>query len=113
MTHAQLKLLAAGALLGALAACSGSDDAEVTPAAPRTADCVQPAPPAVPNGATASFDEMSTAARTVAEYLFDAERYQACLENGGDFNRANVAEQERLAVEAQFEQSKTAFQQRR
>lgn len=106
-----LRAVALGALLGGLAACSSDEDAEVKPVT-TPANCVKPAEPAVPDGRTASFDDMSAAARTVAEYLYDATRYKNCLESAQSFTAADAAAQEMRAVEERFEVAKAAFQQR-
>ncbi|MEL6283729.1 MAG: hypothetical protein AAFQ73_13380 [Pseudomonadota bacterium] len=107
----RLSFITAIAFCGAMtAACSGSDEAEVAPAVRSTANCVQPTEPNVPDGRTASFDDMSAAARSVAEYLYDAQRYKDCLEAGGDFNTADSVQRKIVSVDQSFDQSKAAFQ---
>jgi predicted transglutaminase-like cysteine proteinase len=61
------------------------------------ADCVlPPAPSKIPDGATASQQEMITAMQTLKEYNNDVETYNKCLEFEAKQNRLSKADEERM-----------------
>ncbi len=73
----------------ALAACAAS--------VPAFADCVlPPAPSKIPDGNTASQQEMLTAMQTLKEYNADVETYTKCLDFEAKQNHLSHADQERL-----------------
>ena len=61
------------------------------------ADCVlPPAPSKIPDGKTASEQEMVTAMQTLKEYNGDVDTYLKCLEFEAKQNRLSSTEQERM-----------------
>ncbi len=64
---------------------------------PAHADCVlPPAPSKIPDGATASQQEMVTAMNTLKEYNGDVETYTKCLEFEAKQNHLSKADEERM-----------------
>lgn len=64
---------------------------------PAHADCVlPPAPSKIPDGATASQQEMVTAMNTLKEYNGDVETYTKCLEFEAKQNHLTKADEERM-----------------
>jgi hypothetical protein len=64
---------------------------------PAHADCVlPPAPSKIPDGNTASQQEMITAMNTLKEYNGDVETYTKCLEFEAKQNRLSHSEEERM-----------------
>lgn len=60
---------------------------------PAYADCVLPPPPSrIPDGATASQQEMLTAMQTMKEYNADVETYTKCLAFEAKQNHLNAAD---------------------
>ncbi len=65
--------------------------------APARADCVlPPAPSKIPDGNSASEQEMLTAMQTLKEYNSDVDTYTKCLDFEAKQNRLSKGEQERL-----------------
>jgi len=61
------------------------------------ADCVLPAAPSkIPDGKTASEQEMVTAMQTLKEYNGDVDTYLKCLEFEAKQNRLSVGDQEKM-----------------
>jgi len=61
------------------------------------ADCVlPPAPSKIPDGATASEQEMITAMQTLKEYNADVDTYLKCLEFETKQNRLSAGDQEKM-----------------
>jgi len=61
------------------------------------ADCVLPPPPSkVPDGKTASEQEMVTAMQTLKEYNGDVETYLKCIDFEAKQNRMSGGDQEKL-----------------
>jgi hypothetical protein len=61
------------------------------------ADCVlPPAPNKIPDGATASEQEMVTAMQTLKEYNGDVDTYLKCLEFEAKQNRLSAGDQEKM-----------------
>lgn len=61
------------------------------------ADCVlPPAPSKIPDGSTASQQEMVTAMNTLKEYNGDVDTYTKCLEFEAKQNRMSKADEEKL-----------------
>lgn len=68
-----------------------------TASLPAYADCVlPPAPSKIPDGSTASEQEMLTAMQTLKEYNGDVDTYTKCLDFEARQNRLSHGEQERL-----------------
>jgi|SRR5579872_243695 len=64
---------------------------------PAHADCVlPPAPSKIPDGSTASQQEMVTAMQTLKEYNNDVETYTKCLEFEAKQNRISRSDEERM-----------------
>jgi hypothetical protein len=64
---------------------------------PAYADCVlPPAPSKVPDGRTASEQEMLTAMQTLKEYNGDVDTYNKCLEFEAKQNRLSRADEEKM-----------------
>jgi hypothetical protein len=64
---------------------------------PAHADCVlPPAPSKIPDGSTASQQEMVTAMQTLKEYNGDVDTYMKCLEFEAKQNRLSHADEERM-----------------
>ena len=64
---------------------------------PAHADCVlPPAPSKIPDGSTASQQEMVTAMQTLKEYNGDVETYTKCLEFEAKQNRLSHTDEERM-----------------
>src|SRR5579859_1154322 len=64
---------------------------------PAHADCVlPPAPSKIPDGSTASQQEMVTAVNTLKEYNGDVETYTKCLEFETKQNHLSKADEERM-----------------
>jgi predicted transglutaminase-like cysteine proteinase len=65
------------------------------------ADCVlPPAPSKVPDGKTASEQEMVTAMQTLKEYNMDVDTYLKCLEFETKQNRLSSSDQEKMHNQA-------------
>ena len=65
------------------------------------ADCLLPSPPSkVPNGSTASEQEMVTAMQTMKQYNGDVDTYLKCLEFEAKQNRLSKQDEERRHNEA-------------
>lgn len=76
-------------LLAAVLACASS--------LPAYADCVlPPAPSKIPNGSSASEQEMLTAMQTLKEYNGDVDTYTKCLEFEAKQNRLSHTDEERM-----------------
>jgi hypothetical protein len=64
---------------------------------PAYADCVlPPAPSKIPDGSTASQQEMLTAMQTLKEYNGDVDTYMKCLEFEAKQNRLSHGDEERM-----------------
>jgi predicted transglutaminase-like cysteine proteinase len=64
---------------------------------PAHADCVlPPAPSKIPDGSTASQQEMMTAMQTLKEYNGDVETYTKCLEFEAKQNHLSHSEEEKM-----------------
>lgn len=64
---------------------------------PAHADCVLPPPPSkIPDGSTATQQEMVTAMNTLKEYNGDVETYNKCLEFEAKQNHMSKADEERM-----------------
>ena len=64
---------------------------------PAYADCVlPPAPSKIPDGSTASQQEMVTAMQTLKEYNADVETYSKCLEFEAKQNRLSRTDEEKM-----------------
>ena len=64
---------------------------------PAHADCVlPPAPSKIPDGNTASQQEMLTAMQTLKEYNADVDTYNKCLEFEAKQNRLSRTEEEKM-----------------
>jgi len=64
---------------------------------PAHADCVlPPAPSKIPDGSTATQQEMVTAMNTMKEYNGDVDTYTKCLEFEAKQNRLSHADEERM-----------------
>jgi len=76
-------------LLAAVLTCAAS--------LPAYADCVlPPAPSKIPDGNSASEQEMVTAMQTLKEYNGDVDTYTKCLEFEAKQNRLSRSEEERM-----------------
>jgi hypothetical protein len=76
-------------LLAAALACAAS--------LPAYADCVlPPAPSKIPDGSTASQQEMLTAMQTLKEYNGDVDTYTKCLEFEAKQNRLSRTDEEKM-----------------
>jgi len=76
-------------LLAAVLTCAAS--------LPAHADCVlPPAPSKIPDGSTASEQEMITAMQTLKEYNGDVDTYTKCLEFEAKQNRMSRVDEEKL-----------------
>jgi hypothetical protein len=76
-------------LLAAALACAAS--------LPAYADCVlPPAPSKIPDGSTASQQEMLTAMQTLKEYNGDVDTYTKCLEFEAKQNRLSRMDEEKM-----------------
>src|ERR1700749_4143277 len=65
--------------------------------APAYADCVlPPAPSKIPDGSTASEQEMLTAMQTLKEYNADVDTYMKCLDFEAKQNHISHGDEERL-----------------
>ena len=64
---------------------------------PAHADCVlPPAPSKIPDGSTASEQEMVTAMQTLKEYNADVDTYLKCLDFEAKQNRLSAGDQEKM-----------------
>ncbi len=64
---------------------------------PAHADCVLPPPPSkIPDGSTATQQEMVTAMNTLKEYNGDVDTYTKCLEFEAKQNHLSKADEERM-----------------
>lgn len=64
---------------------------------PAYADCVLPPPPSkIPDGNTATQQEMVTAMQTLKEYNGDVETYAKCLEYEARQNRLSLSDAQRM-----------------
>ncbi len=76
---------------------------------PAYADCVLPPPPSkIPDGTTASEQEMVTAMQTLKQYNGDVDTYLKCIDFESKQNRMSRTEEERRHNEAVDTMSKIA-----
>ena len=72
------------------------------------ADCVKPSKPVIPNGTTASLEEMVEAQTAVKAYQTGMENYRVCHEANMEALKSTASEGENAAVES-YEASRKAF----
>jgi exonuclease VII small subunit len=71
-------------------------------------DCVKPSTPVIPNGTTASLEEMIAAQTAIKTYQTGMENYRTCHEANMDALKTAASEGENAAV-ASYEGSRKAF----
>ena len=69
------------------------------------ADCSLPSAPAVPNGASASMDEMKSAQDAVKKYMVDTDDFLKCL----DFSHSASADSKHNEAVSQMQKLAAAF----